>query len=182
MNYWQIIHRYIPPDSAAYGLYTIHVSLVTAKALRLARKLNLKPVQLQFIEEASMLHDIGICRVDDPQIYCHGELPYISHVTEGAKILRHHGLEKHAQVAETHTGVGMLATDIKTRNIPIPARDYIPQTIEEEIISWADLFYTKLPDKLWQEKSLPEVKESIVIYGTWYQQRFEEMKNQFTQA
>lgn len=179
MDYLSLIQQYLPSDSPAYRIYMIHVTLVTAKALKVARRLKLSQEQLQFIEEASMLHDIGICQVDAPDIFCHGEHPYIAHVSKGAEILRSHGLELHAQVVETHTGVGMRGQDLKAREVPLPARDYIPQSIEEEIISWADLFYTKVPDKIWQEKSLDQVRTDIARFGPWYKERLETMIAKF---
>jgi len=40
-----------------------------------------------------------------------------------------------------------------------------PTTIEEEIISYADLFYSKNSEKLWREKSLKKVRENIAKRG-----------------
>jgi len=40
-----------------------------------------------------------------------------------------------------------------------------PTTVEEEIISFADLFYSKNPEKLWREKSVKKVHEGIAKRG-----------------
>ena len=154
IDYFRLIQKYIDPTSNLYRVYIIHVSMVTAKALSVARKLQLSTEQQQFIEEAAMLHDIGVIRVQFELIGCHGTLPYICHGPEGRQILEAEGLPRHALVAERHTGVGIAKEEISKNNLPIPQRDMLAETLEEEIISWADLFYSKNPDKLWQERSL----------------------------
>jgi uncharacterized protein len=163
--YFRIIHKHIPPDSPTYPIYLIHCSLVTKKALTIAKRLRLSPKRLTFIEEAAMLHDIGIIHTNTPEIYCYGDLPYICHLTEGRKILEAEGLPKHALVAETHAGVGLTKEQIEAQKLPLPLRDMKPTTLEEEIISFADLFYSKNPQKLWREKSIRKVREGIAKRG-----------------
>lgn len=163
--YFQIIHKYIPPASPTYPIYLIHCSLVANKAVTIAQKLHLSTKQQTFIEEAAMLHDIGIIQTNTPDLYCYGDLPYICHLTEGRKILEAEGLPLHAIVAETHVGVGLTKEQIAAQNLPLPPRDLKPTTLEEEIISFADLFYSKNPAKLWREKSVKKVRESIAKRG-----------------
>jgi len=164
-GYFRIIHKYIPPDSPTYAIYLVHCSMVTNKALTIAKKLRLPEKSQSFIEEAAMLHDIGIIRTNTPDIYCYGDLPYLCHLSEGRKILEAEGLPRHALVAETHVGVGLTKEQIQVQNLPLPQRDMKPTTIEEEIISFADLFYSKNPEKLWREKSLKKVRENIAKLG-----------------
>jgi uncharacterized protein len=164
-DYFRIIHKYIPPDSPTYPIYLVHCSMVTNKALTIAKKLNLPDKSLNFIEEAAMLHDIGIIRTNTPDIYCYGDLPYLCHLSEGRKILEAEGLPRHAIVAETHVGVGLSKEQIQAQNLPLPHRDMKPTTLEEEIISFADLFYSKNPEKLWREKSLKKVRENVAKRG-----------------
>ena len=64
LDYLKIIHKYITPGTELYRFYMIHVTLVTSKALKIGNELKLASKQLEFIEEASMLHDIGICKVE----------------------------------------------------------------------------------------------------------------------
>lgn len=56
-----------------------------------------------FLEEAAMLHDIGVFRTDAPGIQCFGTEPYICHGMIGAEILRSEGCPRHARVCERHT-------------------------------------------------------------------------------
>lgn len=165
MNYYDIIHKYIPPGSKTYPIYITHVTLVTKKALEIGRKLGLSDEKLQFIEKAGMLHDIGIIKVDDAGIFCTGELPYISHGVEGRKILERENLEKHALVCERHTGVGIYKDEIVQRKLPLPKRDMLAITLEEKIISYADLFFSKDPKKIWYEKKPAEAQATIEKFG-----------------
>lgn len=165
LEYFRIIHKYIPPDSPTYPIYLIHCQLVANKALTIAKRLRLSTKRQTFIEEAAMLHDIGIIRTNTPDIFCYGDLPYICHLSEGRAILEAEGLPRHALVAETHVGVGLTKEQIQAQGFPLPHRDMKPTTIEEEIISFADLFYSKNSEKLWREKPLKKVRENIAKRG-----------------
>jgi uncharacterized protein len=177
MNYHRLIHKYISPDSEAYPVYITHVTLVTKRALELGRQQGLSRERLRLIEEAAMLHDIGIIKVDAPEIGCHGSPPYICHGTEGRTILEAEGFPAHGLVAERHTGVGIFKEEIITRNMPLPHRDMVPVSLEEKIICLADLFYSKTPSKIWLEKSLDEAYESIATYGEKNIAAFQELKS-----
>ncbi len=179
-DYLKIIQKYIPPHTYAYYIYIIHVTLVTEKALEIARRLKLSLDQQRFIEEASMLHDIGVIRVNAKEIGCFGELPYILHIVEGRKILEKEGLPLHAKIAENHISVGGLSKEeIIKEKMPLPQRDMLCETIEEKIISYADLFYSKNPDKLWQRKTIPQIREKAKHYGKRQEKLFEKWYKEF---
>ncbi len=180
VDYFAILHRYIPPDSATYAIYVPHVAAVTAKALHIARRMGLSAAQQRFIEEAAMLHDIGIANVDAPAIGCTGDLPYLAHLSEGRRILEQAGLPRHALVAERHVGVGIPRAEVLAQNLPLPLRDFVPQTLEEEIISWADLFFRKLPGQLWRELEIAEVRARVVKYGPRAERVFESWVEKFS--
>ncbi len=165
LDYFKIIHTYISPDSSVYRVYIPHVSLVTAKALKIAKKLDLSREKQVFIEEAAMLHDIGMIRVDQYNNVSDGNLPYICHAPLGREILEYEGLPRHALVAERHIGVGISKQEIMKQKFPLPQRDLMPESIEEKIISWADLFFSKSPKKLWKEKSLRDIRKTVKKYG-----------------
>ncbi len=119
VDYRLIIDKYITNPLTKH-IYLIHVTLVTNRSLKIAIGLKLNQRQVQFIEEASMLHDIGIIKVNDKELGCDGELDYLCHGTEGRKILELEGLPKHALVAERHTGVGIPKENIIKENLPYP--------------------------------------------------------------
>ena len=179
IDYFAIINKYISPDSKLYSVYVPHVVLVTAKALKIARRLGLTEEQLCFIEEAGMLHDIGVSQVSAAKLGVTGNLPYIQHITEGGRILREEGLPRHAEVAESHTGVGIFADDIVAKGLDLPAHDYVAKTLEEKIISWADIFFKKGSGKIWKEQTMEEAREEIAQYGERYAKIFDEWRGEF---
>jgi uncharacterized protein len=157
-----LIEKYYDPGSAAYGYFIQHARAVAAKALVLARRVgHPDPV---FVEEAAMLHDIGIFLTHAPHIGCYGERPYICHGFLGRELLEKEGLPRHALVAERHVGVGLTVDDIRGNGFPLPERDMTPQGVEERIICFSDKFYSK-DNKPLMEKPLAEVRASIARYG-----------------
>jgi len=120
---------------------------------------------LQFIAEAAMLHDIGMIATWAPEIGCTGAQPYLQHGIIGAEMLRKVELPAHARVCERHTGVGLTAEEIIREGLPLPAMDLVPETLEERIICYADLFYSKDPDKLHKEKTVKKIRKQLAGYG-----------------
>jgi uncharacterized protein len=180
MNYLEIIHKYIPPESETYEFFIIHAVLVTKKALEIAQRLDLPDEQKKFIEEAAMLHDIGISKTQDFAVTEEDDLPYLAHITAGSDILKKEGLDRHALVAERHTGVGLAKEEIIKSNLPIPQRDFIAKSIEEKIISYADLFFSKGKKKLlFHERSFEEVEESLRKFGDEKVEKFRDWVEMF---
>ncbi|KUO39485.1 MAG: hypothetical protein AVW05_04370 [Hadesarchaea archaeon DG-33] len=104
-----------------------HSLSVERISLRLARRIraNKHKIDLKLVSLGALLHDIGRART-------HG----IRHGVEGAKILRGRGLSKFARFAECHLGAGIPAEE--ARELGLPARDFIPRTLEEKVIVYAD--------------------------------------------
>ncbi|MEZ4678824.1 MAG: HDIG domain-containing protein [Caldilineaceae bacterium] len=161
MDYFSIIHRYLAPDSAAYPLYLIHCTLVAKLALEIAERLALDAAAQRFIEEAAMLHDIGIVRTQMPVIFCDGALPYLYHLTEGHKLLEAEGLPQHARVAQTHSGIVLTAEGLTAVGLTDDLGPFMPRSLEEKIINFADLFYSKDSATLWRNRSVIEARDSI---------------------
>lgn len=74
----------LPVGSEAYRILVIHSRSVADKALAIARMHPEMNLDLTFVEEAAMLHDIGIFRCNAPDIDCHGDAEYICHGYLGA--------------------------------------------------------------------------------------------------
>ena len=179
MNPLKIIQKYYNSKSKLYQILIKHSMAVTKKALKIARKIkHLKP-DLKFIKEASMLHDIGIFLTNAPEIECNGSKPYICHGYLGRKILEKEGLLKHGLVCERHLGGGITKKEIKQQDLPLPQRDMIPISIEEQIICFADKFFSKTQLSLQtqmnnEEKPLSEIKKYILKFGEDKVKKFEE--------
>lgn len=119
VDYLAIVHKLIPPDSLAYRIYLPHVSAVTYRALEVARRLGMSAGQRRFIEEAAMLHDIGVVSVDYPELGFYGQEPYVRHLSEGRRILEEEGLPRHAEIAGNHVGLGITAEEIREQGLPL---------------------------------------------------------------
>jgi uncharacterized protein len=167
LNPWPLLEKYYPPGDPAREILFAHSRAVAAKALTVARRVaTSQTLDLSFIEEAALLHDIGIRFVQAPAIGCHGDLPYLAHGYKGRELLEAEGWPRHALVCERHIGVGLSAAAIVAQHLPLPLRDMIPETPEEVIISYADLFFSKGEQELTREKEVERVRQSMARFGT----------------
>ena len=166
----KIIEKYYPVESDAYRILVDHSRSVADKALAIARIHPEMNLDLPFIEEAAMLHDIGIFRCNAPSIDCHGKADYICHGFLGAELMRTEGYPQHALVCERHTGTGLSMEMIELMKWPIPHRDMLPVSLEEQLICFADKFYSKT--KLGKEKSVDKIRISLSRYGSDTAARF----------
>ena len=141
----------------------IHSRSVADKALAIAEAHPELPIDKQFVEEAAMLHDIGIFRTNAPSIYCFGTEPYICHGTIGAQLMREEGFPQHALVCERHTGSGLSLLEIERQNLPVPHHDMLPLSLEEKLICYADKFFSKT--HLERERTVEQARNSLLKFG-----------------
>ncbi len=170
----ELIKKYYDPESKAYYLLIQHSRMVSEKALKIAEKVKHLCPDIDFIREAAMLHDIGIYLTDEPDIGCYGDKAYICHGYWGRKILKKEGLPRHAIICERHVGIGLSLREIKEKNLPLPKREMLPVTIEEQIICFADKFFSKSPDFLLREKPIGLIRKQISKHGAGKVKRFDE--------
>jgi uncharacterized protein len=181
MNPIEIISEYYPSNSSAFTILIVHSSLVAQKAQAVARRLSSLHPDMDFIYEAAMLHDIGIRATDTPELGCHGVLPYICHGYMGRSMMEERGLPRHGLVCERHVGVGITAEDIRTGNLPIPVRDMTPQSLEEQIVCYADKFFSKNGQgQTVQEKTVEAITAGLRRYGQDKADRFLSWHRRFT--
>ena len=171
MDYQSIIDKYYPEDNKLRWILMTHSTLVMKRAVSICDKHPELKMDRQFIIEAAMLHDIGIFRCDAPGIECFGTEPYICHGRIGAEILRSEGFPRHARVCERHTGAGITKEEIIKQNLPLPHQDFLPETLEEKVICYADKFYSKTHPE--REKSYEKARKSLAKFGNEGLERFE---------
>lgn len=159
-----IIREFYKPGTKAYDVLLRHGEQVTEKSLRIARHAGEPFLDTAFIEQAAMLHDIGMIRTNTPVLGCCGEFPYICHGVFGREMLDALGLYRHGLVCERHVGAGLTAVEIEQQGLPLPLRDMMPVTPEEKIIAYADKFFSKKPGQ-GGEKPFAEVVKEIERYG-----------------
>ena len=163
MNYELLIDKYYPEDDDLRRLLLKHSRQVADRCLLIAKKHLELPIDIQFLEEAAMLHDIGIRWCYAPSIFCEGTEHYIRHGLIGGELLRKEGYERHARVCERHTGTGITREQIERQQLPLPLADFVPETLEEQIVCYADKFYSKShPDRI---LSVIQTAESLEKFG-----------------
>jgi len=96
-----------------------------------------------------LLHDLG--RSDS-----HG----LDHGIVGAKILRNKGEELLAAIVETHIGGGITREEALSANLP--AKDYIPVTIEQKIVCYADKLFQYQHDGNYRIDSFTVEKDASI--------------------
>ena len=163
MDAISLINKYYADNEPLRELLLLHSRQVTQRALEIARRHPELPIDCEFVEQAAMLHDIGIFLTDAPGIHCHGTQPYLLHGRLGAELMRQEGLERVARVCERHTGTGLTPEVIARQNLPLPPGDYRPETIEEQLICYADKFFSKShPERV---RSIADTARSLEKFG-----------------
>ncbi len=118
-------------DKESFSKVLNHSRAVQKLALKIAKDIKKNhDVDIDFVKTASLLHDIG-------RFKCYKENS-IRHGVEGGKILRKEGFPEYARIAEAHIGVGITKKDIEKQGLDLPLKEFVPETIGEKIISYAD--------------------------------------------
>jgi uncharacterized protein (TIGR00295 family) len=100
-----------------------HCIAVRNVAVKIAEKAN---ADVKLVEASALLHDIGRSKTHR-----------INHAVEGAKIAKKLGLSKKiVKIIERHIGAGLPAKEAKI--LGLPAKNYMPKTLEEKIVCHAD--------------------------------------------
>lgn len=163
MNPHEIISEYYESSTKLYEILVNHSEAVAKKALSMSARHRELKMDDQFIYEAALLHDIGVYKTKAPSIHCFGDYPYIAHGYLGASMLRELGYDSHALVCERHTGTGLSLAAIEKGKLPLPKRDMLPISLEEQLICFADKFYSK--SNLNTEKTVEEARQSLEKFG-----------------
>lgn len=177
MDALSIINKYYSEENDCKDILITHSKSVADKAIQIANNHPELNLDKDFLYEAAMLHDIGIIFTSASGINCFGESPYICHGILGAELLRKEGYPKHALVCERHTGAGITMQNIIDNNLPIPHRDMLPLSLEEQVICFADKFFSKT--KLQNEKTVEKARKSLLKFGDDGIERFDRWCREF---
>ena len=158
-----IIEKCYKKGTELYDILISHSTDVMNKSVSIARNHPELNIDIDFVKEAAILHDIGIFLTHAPSIKCYGTYDYICHGYLGREILDKLGYPKHALVCERHTGTGLALNQIISDNLPLPHREMMPISIEEQLICFADCFYSKT--RLSEEKSIDKIRKSFARHG-----------------
>lgn len=160
----KLLLRYYNRDSKAFKILLKHSECVAEMALEIVDNHPELDLDRSFVYESAMLHDIGVFACHAPGIGCMGEEPYIRHGVIGSEILTMEGLPLHALVCERHTGVGLSLEAILRRGLPLPHREMVPVSLEEQVVCFADCFFSKSGDPA-EKKSIVQVSKGMAKHG-----------------
>ena len=105
-----------------------HCITVSHVAVKIAKKLQAKgvDVDLALIEIGGLLHDIGRSKTHN-----------VKHAFLGSQIVASFNLsESLIKIVERHIGSGIPSDEAV--KLGLPNRDFIPQTLEEKVVSYSD--------------------------------------------
>jgi uncharacterized protein len=173
----ELLDKYYAEHNRLREILLTHSRSVADKALSIAKAHPELHLDEEFLFEGAMLHDIGIFLTDADGICCYGKEPYICHGYLGAELVRKEGFPRHALVCERHTGAGLSLADIVSQQLPVPHRDMMPVSLEEQVICFADKFYSKT--HLDREKDVPAVRKSLLKFGETGVKRFDQWCERF---
>jgi tRNA (cytidine56-2'-O)-methyltransferase len=100
-----------------------HCEAVARVATRIAKRCR---ARMDVVEAGALLHDVGRARTHS-----------IEHAVEGARLAREEGLpDEIVLIIERHIGAGILSGEASS--LGLPEKDFMPETLEEKIVSHAD--------------------------------------------
>jgi uncharacterized protein len=138
-----------------------HSLIVRDIAIELANNLIKKGIKIdkELVEIGALIHDIG-CYDYYKKI---NSMPYILHGIRGYEILKNEGFsEEIAKIATIHLGVGIVKENIVANNLPLEHKNFIPITLEEELVAYSDNFHSKKGPSF---MTFEEAKEKLA--GLW---------------
>lgn len=169
----QTLHRRQAPSQEAYDLIYTHCQIVWDIAREIIQSHHLE-VDFELVKAGCLLHDIGTY-----PLYSNGwfdEANYIKHGIIGYDFLKDLGYDEAlCRIAAHHTGVGLLRRDIEDQGLPLPNEDFVAETLEEQLVMYADKFHSKHP----RLNSYESYKQTVSKFGLDKVKRFEELASKF---
>ncbi|MFF0203847.1 HD domain-containing protein [Streptomyces sp. NPDC005017] len=170
------LHEKYAPTQEAFDAVHTHCEIVWNVAQSLIDAAGLT-VDADLVRTGCLLHDIGVYHLYDAQ----GHLDYKSYVRHG--VLGHEMLAKEnlpervRRFCSCHTGVGLTREDIVAQDLPLPRRDFLPETAEERLVMYADKFHSKTsPPRFW---TVPSYARHIGRFGSAKAEAFEALRAEF---
>ena len=138
------LHRSYAPNDDAFTLIYTHCCIVRDIVEQvLVHKPDLV-INREIVRAGALLHDIGTYSLYSSSGF--DETKYLTHGIRGEVLLTQEGIDSRiARIASHHTGVGIRRSEIRKRNLPLPDADFLAETIEQELVMYADKFHSKSP-------------------------------------
>lgn len=169
---FELLRKYAGSEASRRTLLK-HGGELAQKCLEVMERKNLyDELDWELVLAGCYLHDIGTFKFLESQERIDG---YLMHGIIGGEILRSEGLEDLARIAERHIGVGISRKDIADQKMPLPPEDFLPETLEEKLVCYADKFSSKSG----KAHNLEEIRAELNAYGEGPRQRWEALEQLF---
>lgn len=173
----EALHRRYAPSDAGFDLVFTHCKIVSEIAEQCIAKKQLA-VDVELVKVGCLLHDIGVYELLDKDGKEREDIHYITHGIRGEAILRKEGFpEVIWRFGSHHTGVGLTKQDIMNQNLPLPLQDYEAETIEEELVMYADKFHSKDVPPCFN--TFEYYKQSVAKFGQDKSEKFTQLADKF---
>jgi len=135
-------------------------------------------VDAELVQVGCLPHDIGVYELLDGRGKERDDLPYITHGIRGEAILKEEGFpEVIWRFGSHHTGVGLTKHDIMRQKLPLPLRDYEAETVEEELVMYADKFHSKSTPPCFN--TFEYYKRTVAKFGQDKSEKFAQLAGKF---
>jgi uncharacterized protein len=163
-------HKYAPNDKV-YNLVYGHCQIVCEIALWCVDNIKDETtVDVPLLRAAALLHDIGTYILFDDEGKVANNRMYPQHAILGAKIVADEGIDMRiSKIIETHVLLGLTKQEIIDNPWILPARDYEPDTIEGELLCYADRFHSKHPAFNAYDTFLQGLKKSLPLQAAKFE-------------
>lgn len=139
------LHKKYAPDDHSFDLAYTHCRIVAEIALDTVRR-NKLAVNEKLLYQAAMLHDIGAYTLYIPELRTFKQDGYEQHALVGAALLAEEGFPNElCQIVHDHRLMGVTADETKKRRWKTAYIDAIPDSLEGELVCFADRFHSKYP-------------------------------------
>lgn len=139
------LHRKYAPNDEAFRLVYDHCEIVAEIARECGGRYKGK-IDVDLAVLAALLHDIGTYTLFIPELHTFKEDGYQQHALIGAKILEEEGLPAAVvDAVRTHVQMGVTGQEIREQKWKLPYKDFVPATLEAELLCYADRFHSKNP-------------------------------------
>lgn len=165
------LHRKYAPNDRVYDLVYGHCQIVCEIALWCADNIKDETkVDMALLKSAALLHDIGTYILFNNEGRVANNRMYPQHAILGAKIVADEGIDMRiSKIIETHVLLGLTKQEIIDTPWALPARDYEPDTIEGELLCYADRFHSKYPTFNAYDSFLYGLKKSLPLQAAKFE-------------
>lgn len=173
----EILHHKYAPSEAGFDLVFTHCKIVSEIAEQCIARKRLT-LDAELVKVGCLLHDIGVYELLDKDGKEREDLPYITHGIRGEAILKKEGFpEVIWRFGSHHTGVGLTNQDITKQGLPLPLQDYEAETVEEELVMYADKFHSKnTPPNF---NTFEHYKQTVAKFGQDKSEKFAQLAEKF---